>query len=61
MDGWEFLDEYKKFPEWAHIKSKLFILSSSINHADIEKSKTYKIVNGFFSKPLTIDKLGIII
>jgi CheY-like chemotaxis protein len=57
MDGWQFLEEFKKFPEAVLSKCKLFMFSSSEDPKDIEKSKTYDIVNGFISKPLTYDKL----
>ncbi|MGI8952614.1 MAG: response regulator [Chitinophagaceae bacterium] len=57
MDGWEFLNEFKKFPEIVQQKCKIFILTSSINPNDIEKSKSYKVVQGFISKPLTTLKL----
>jgi CheY-like chemotaxis protein len=57
MDGWEFLDEYEKFSDQVHKKTKLFILTSSIDPKDIERSKNYKTVNRFFSKPLSIEKL----
>src|SRR6185295_17510751 len=30
MDGWEFLDEFKKFPEFILKKCKVFMLTSSI-------------------------------
>ena len=60
MDGWEFLEEFEKFPEEILKKCKLFMFSSSVNPKDIEKSKTYKAVNGFISKPLTLDKLNTI-
>ena len=53
MDGWEFLEEFEKFPENVLEKCKVFILSSSIDPSDIEKSKTYKTVKDFFSKPLS--------
>jgi hypothetical protein len=33
------------------------MLSSSIDPADIEKSKSYKSVHGFISKPLTASKI----
>jgi len=57
MDGWEFLNEFEKFPEMVQKKCKIFILTSSINPIDIEKSKSYKVVQGFISKPLTTLKL----
>lgn len=58
MNGWQFIEEFQKFPEDVLKKCKLFIFSSSVNPKDIEKSKTYKVVTGFISKPLTIGKLN---
>ena len=52
MDGWEFLDEFKKMESLIHTKFKIYILSSSINPADIEKAKINIFVKGFLSKPL---------
>ncbi len=52
MDGWEFLEIFKnRFPEFAQ-KTKIFILSSSINPSDREKAKSESIVVDFLSKPL---------
>ena len=60
MDGWEFLEECNKFPDFALMKCKVFMLSSSISISDIEKSKKYSMVYDFISKPLTINKLQMI-
>ena len=57
MDGWEFLEEFQKFPKPILEKCKLFMFSASEDSEDIEKSKTYKIVKGFIHKPLTLTKL----
>jgi len=57
MDGWEFLDEFKKFPEFILKKCKVFMLTSSIDDQDIKKSKSYQIVYDFISKPLSFSKL----
>ena len=57
VDGWEFLEELVKLPESIFSELKIFMLTSSIDHEDIEKSKLYKIVQGFISKPLTVDKI----
>ena len=57
MDGWAFLEEFQKFPEWSVKKCRVFILSSSIRLHDVEKSRSYEAVHDFISKPLTIDKL----
>jgi len=35
----------------------MYMLSSSVYENDIEKAKTYKVVKGFISKPLSIDRL----
>src|SRR5690349_3883652 len=37
MDGWGFLDEFKKFPEFILKKCKIFMLTSSIDDHDIAK------------------------
>lgn len=49
MDGWEFLDEFKKLDS----SSRIYMLSSSIDPADINRAKTYDSVTDFLSKPLT--------
>ena len=57
MNGWEFLDEFKKFPDAVKRKCKIFMLTSSIDPNDIKKSKTYDVVKNFITKPLTKEKL----
>jgi CheY-like chemotaxis protein len=57
MDGWEFLEELNKFPEFILKDCKVIMLTSSVDQNDIEKSKSYKMVYDFVSKPLTVDKL----
>ena len=51
MDGWEFLDAFGTLP-LAREAVRVFILTSSIQPADMEKSTHYKEVKGYFSKPL---------
>lgn len=58
MNGWQFLNnliEYD-FPELKN--STLYIVSSSINPADIERSKTINLVKDFLIKPVTVDQLS---
>lgn len=57
MDGWDFLDEFILLDENILSRCKVIMLSSSIDPNDIDKSKTYKVVHDFYSKPLTPDKL----
>ena len=56
IDGWQFLDQL----EDSELKNELnvYIMSSSIDRTDIEKSKTYSIVKDFISKPVNADKLN---
>lgn len=61
MDGWEFLCELEKLPPASIAKCKVYLLTSSIDAEDIEKSKTYKLVDEFISKPLTQSKLKILV
>ena len=60
MDGWEFLNEFEKLPGAVRDKIIVAMLTSSIDVDDIEKSKTYRSVKEFISKPLTQDKLSIL-
>ena len=55
MDGWQFLDEFTKEP--APKKILIYIVSSSIDPADLEKAKHYKAVSNYIVKPITIKKL----
>ena len=55
MNGWEFIEAY----EMLNIEQKvdMYILSSSVYENDIEKTKSYKAVKGFISKPLSMERL----
>ena len=60
MNGWEFLDELTKFSEVLLEHCKIYMLTSSIDQNDIKKSKDYKMVNDFISKPLTPRRLQLL-
>lgn len=53
MDGWDFARSYEALPADIQ-KSKIVILTSSINPRDQEKAKKSRVIHGFFSKPLTV-------
>jgi len=57
MDGWEFLETFQKLPAEILVKCSVFMLTSSIDLEDVEKSRLYFCVCEFISKPLTSDKL----
>lgn len=50
MDGWEFMEAFGTLPLPQEVR--VFILTSSIQPGDIEKSAHYEGVKGYFSKPL---------
>lgn len=57
ISGWEFLDIIsQKESRYLH-KCKVFILSSSVDLAEKEKAKNYKLVSAFLHKPLDEDEL----
>lgn len=57
MDGFAFLEEFKKFPDSILGKCKVVIVSSSTDPADIKKAGSQKYVSGFILKPLNHEKL----
>jgi len=57
MNGWDFLDEYKRLGIDPTGRSRIFIISSSVFSNDINKARSYKLVNNFISKPLNVDKI----
>jgi len=57
MNGWEFLDEYKRLNIDAQGRTKIYIISSSVFSNDINKAKSYPLIKDFISKPLNIDKI----
>ena len=57
MNGWEFLDEYKRLNIDPAGKSKIYIISSSVFSNDISKARSYPLVKNFVSKPLSVEKI----
>lgn len=57
LSGWEVLDELIKIPGAARECLKIFMLSSSINYADIERVRNYPLVTAYIEKPLSQNKL----
>lgn len=55
MDGWEFLDEFTKIK--TSKKITIYIITSSVDPADVERSKEYESVNNYIVKPITLEAL----
>lgn len=56
MDGWQVLDELIKEP--IHHQMNIYITSSSVDSADLEKAKSYNMVNNYITKPFTFEKIN---
>jgi hypothetical protein len=57
MSGWEFLLKFEKYNETIKNQFDIFMFSSSINPADINRAKQDPMVIDFIEKPLEIEKL----
>jgi CheY-like chemotaxis protein len=57
MNGWEFLEEFKKLDEELQSKLVVIMLTTSVNPADEAIAKTYNILADFKTKPLTKEML----
>ena len=60
MDGWKFIDEYRRLPEEMTKRCCLFMLSSAVDRKDIICAKSHEEVKDFFSKPLSVEILHFI-
>ncbi len=57
MNGWEFLDEYKKIMNNFCIKPIIIMLTTSINPDDKKRAESILEVAGFENKPLTAEMI----
>lgn len=57
MDGWEFLEEYKKLDDDQLAKTVIVMLTTSLNPDDKDKANVIPVITGFMSKPLTTEML----
>ena len=59
LNGWDFLEEYKKLPETLTSKCLLYMLSSAVDAKDIVQARSLRLVEDFISKPLTEEDIAI--
>jgi two-component SAPR family response regulator len=57
MTGFEFLETFEKFPDIYKKKSKIFLISSTFDMKDLDRSNTNPLVVKFYEKPLSLDKI----
>jgi len=60
MDGWKFLKKFTDIKPPAHLKTTLYIVSSSIDQYEIEKAKSYSLVTDYLIKPVDLDEFELI-
>jgi CheY-like chemotaxis protein len=60
MDGWEFMEEIKTIKSQIDKKIIIYIVSSSIAVEDKNKSKEFKDVFAFISKPVNVNDIMVI-
>lgn len=56
LDGWGFLDDYLLMKKAIGKKIWIFVVSSSINPADVERARHIEEVTDYVVKPLTVEK-----
>jgi response regulator of citrate/malate metabolism len=61
IDGWELLKELALFPAPVLQKCRIVLLTSSIDLFDIKKAKQIQLVNDYVTKPLSLEKLNLLI
>ncbi|WP_405207393.1 response regulator [Aquimarina sp. LLG6339-5] len=61
MNGWEFIEAYNQLDDEIIEHSKLIILTTSTDPRDISRSKNIKGVSDYIIKPLSNEKLDLIL
>ena len=52
MNGWQFLDALAPYANALRNRCHIFVLTSSLALADMEKAQTYDLVSGLIHKPI---------
>lgn len=52
MDGWDFLEAYLQVQEHLPKKIPIYMVSSSVDENDVDRSRQYTVVKDFISKPM---------
>jgi len=53
LDGWQFMDEFIKLSPLINKRIVVYIVSSSIDRADVNKAKGYEQISDFIVKPIS--------
>lgn len=58
LDGWGFLEAFKKIKEALGKKVEIYIISSSNHNKDVDRASGHSEVSGYFQKPITKEMLA---
>lgn len=61
MNAWAFLEEFDKLDELTKSRIRIYILSSSVDKADMDRAKANKHVEYYLVKPLTKESIKLIV
>lgn len=53
MDGWAFMDAFRRLPAAARATTKIYIITSSIANEDIQRASQYPEIINYIPKPVT--------
>lgn len=56
MNGWEFLEEYRKLYASFSKPIVVYVVSSSVDYSDMQKSRSYETVTDYLVKPVNRSK-----
>ncbi len=57
IDGFGFLDHFERMPEEVISRTRIFLVSSSLDHGDLSRGYAHHLVDGILKKPLNADDL----
>ena len=58
MDGWEFIESFARIKHKITKPITIYMVSSSVDEADIERAKNIREISDFICKPMTIEKVN---
>ncbi len=61
MNGWDFLEEYKKLDESIQSEILLIMLTTSLNPDDKDRAEKIEEISGFINKPFSVETLNIVL
>jgi CheY-like chemotaxis protein len=61
LDGWGFLQEFRKIKDQLIKNIDVYIISSSNHPTDVKHAESFPEVKGYFQKPVTMESLQVIV